>query len=68
MVFPLCSLGSSSLGGRVVAPLLTMNAQVLHVGWRGRAGLSALVMSRTARTRPFAGWSAGGGADFSPDG
>jgi len=35
--------------------MLTMNAQVLHMGWRGRAGLSALVMSRTARTRPFAG-------------
>jgi hypothetical protein len=34
--------------------MLTMNAQVLHMGWRGRAGLSALVMSRTARTRPFA--------------
>ena len=32
--------------------MLTMNAQVLHMGWRGRAGLSALVMSRAAR--PFA--------------
>ncbi len=37
--------------------MLTMNAQVLHMGWRGRAGLSALVISRTARTRPFVGWS-----------
>ena len=27
-----------------------------------------LVISRTARARPLAGWSAGGGADFSPDG
>jgi len=38
------------------------------MGWRGRAGLSALVISLTARTRPLAGWSARGGADFSPDG
>jgi len=37
--------------------MLTMNAQVLLMGWRGRAGLSALVISRTARTRPFVGWS-----------
>jgi hypothetical protein len=35
--------------------MLTMNAQVLHMGWRGRVGLSALAISRTARTRPFAG-------------
>src|SRR5437868_10808732 len=39
-----------------------------HALGEGGSGLSALVMSRTARTRPFAGWSAGGGSDFSPDG
>jgi hypothetical protein len=37
-------------------------------GGSGGSGLSAVVIARTARTRPFAGWSAGGGADFSPDG
>src|SRR6266571_9285909 len=66
LVFRLCSLVSGSLGRRVLRTL-TLHAGVLLMGWRGRAGLSALVISRTARTRPFAGWSAGG-ADLPPDG
>ncbi len=67
LVFRLCSLVSGSLGRRVLRTL-TLHAGVLLMGWRGRAGLSALVISRTARTRPFVGWSAGGGADLPPDG
>jgi hypothetical protein len=37
--------------------MLTLDAEVLLWAGRGRAGLSALVISRTARTRPFVGWS-----------
>jgi hypothetical protein len=48
--------------------MLTLDAEVLLWAGRGRAGLSARVISRTARARPLAGWSAGGGADLSPGG
>src|SRR4029077_1958227 len=39
-----------------------------HTLGEGGSGRSAVVISRTARTRSLAGWSAGGGADFSPGG